>query len=80
MPFQVLEILSALLVILVVITQVLIPLFRKTPFFPAFRSRSSIEAELEVARQQVRIAELENERDELLKHAENLRKHPKEGE
>ena len=74
MIFVVLELLIAVLVIAGTITQVIVPLVNNTPFFPAFKSGTAIEAELELARQKVRIAELENERDQYLKQAEDLRK------
>ena len=79
MLFALLELLSVLLVILGTVTQVIGPLINGTPFFPAFRSKpSNVEAELELAKQKVKIAELENERDALLKQAEDLRKTPME--
>ena len=80
MLFVVIELLLAVLVVLGVVTQIIIPLQRKTPFFPAFKKADSgIETELELARHKVKVAQLENERDELLKQAENLRNQPKEG-
>lgn len=78
MLFALLEILVASLILIGAVTQIFIPLFRQTPFFPAFKKNSRVEAELELARQKVRVAELENERDELLKQAETLRNPNKE--
>lgn len=74
MFFALLELLAAVLVIIGTITQVIVPLIKNTPFFPAFKSASTIEAELEIARQKLNIAALEQERDQLLKQAEDLRK------
>jgi hypothetical protein len=74
MIFAILELLLAMLVILGVVTQVIIPLFKQTPFFPAFKSNSSIERELAAAKEKVELAELENRRDQYLKQAEDLRK------
>jgi hypothetical protein len=78
MFFVLLELLLAAVTIVAVVTQVILPLIKGTPFFPAFKSDSAIEAELAAARQKVRVAELENERDALLNKAENLRNSSKE--
>jgi hypothetical protein len=60
MFLPIMELVVAGLVVWVAITQVLIPIFRGTPLFSAIQ-KQGIEAKLESARQELRIAELERE-------------------
>ena len=54
------EIVIAILFLLFVITQILIPLAKGTPYFPAFRkSTEKLEQELEEAKEDVEKAKLE---------------------
>ena len=69
------EIVVAILFLLFVITQVLIPLAKGTPYFPAFRkSTKQLEEELEDAKEDVQKAKLETMVVEEKEKAEKIRK------
>lgn len=74
------KILELLLAVLIV-TQVLIPIIRGTPWFPSFRRRYKVVSEIEHAKERLQEAQLEETLDEL-REAEKLiqNKHQKEKE
>ena len=72
MFLPIMEIAFAVLVILGVVTQLIIPLFRGTPIFSALQ-RYGIEAKLESAKQELRIAELERELAALKRRERDVR-------
>jgi argininosuccinate lyase len=70
-----LEAIFGVLFLLFVITQVLIPLARGLPFFPAFRkSTEKLEEDLEQAKEEVEKAKLESMLAEEKLKAEKIRK------
>jgi hypothetical protein len=62
----------AALIVVGIVTQIIIPLFRGTPIFPALH-KHGLEAKLESAKQEVRIAKLEREIEDLQKQALAMR-------
>lgn len=80
MFLPIMELAFAVMIITGLVTQVVIPMMRKTPLFPALH-KHGIETKLQVARQEVRIAELEKELANLRKKADDIRREEKvEGE
>lgn len=73
-------ILVILLAALVVLTQIIIPLGKGTPFFPWFRRKHTLTKELTEAEEDVQLAELEGEIAERLEKAKQLRKKREEKE
>ncbi len=71
------EFCCGIMILMIIVTQIIMPFFSGTPIFPALQ-RHGLEAKLEQAKQEVRIARLENQIDEIRKEAENIRQ--KEGE
>jgi hypothetical protein len=72
MFLPIMEVAFAVLLISGIFTQIVIPLFRKTPIFPVLQ-RHGIEAKVEQAKQEVRIAKLESELAELQEQAKEIR-------
>jgi hypothetical protein len=72
MFLPIMEFVVAGLVLWVAITQLLVPLLRGTPIFSAIQ-RHGIEAKLESAKHELRIAELEREIAELRRREQEVR-------
>lgn len=77
---EVAVILLILLAALVVLTQIIIPFVKGTPYFPWFRHKHSLTKELTEAEEDVQLAELENEIAERQEKAKQLRKKREEKE
>lgn len=72
---EMLELMVAGLVVFFVITQILIPLGRKTPYFPFFRSKMrKLETDLGQAKEGVEAARLEQETRRERAKAKRIRK------
>ena len=69
----VLELLFATLIVIIFLTQILMPLFRGTPVFPIFRRERKLESELSEARKEVIEASLERRIKQEREKAERLR-------
>lgn len=72
------EVVIAVLILIFFITQILIPLAKGTPYFPAFRKRKKLEEDLAEAREEVDKAELEIAIKKDVEQAKKLREPPKE--
>lgn len=62
----------AAMVLVTIVTQIVLPFLNGTPIFPALQ-RHGLEAKLEQAKQEVRIAELEKQLAGLQQRAEDIR-------
>jgi len=72
MLLPILEFLAAGLLILIVITQIILPMLRGTPLFSAIQ-KQGIEARLESAKHELRIAELEREIADIRRREQEVR-------
>ncbi len=73
------EVVQGVLTVIILVllaTQILVPLFRGTPFFPVFRRERRLVKDLTEAREEVQDAELEEHIDVTRRRAADIRRRP----